>query len=603
MRLSYFLAGSLSVLALRADPLPLLKPNPVVPVGALQPRQTITPGGPPCGQNNATNRGCWKNYWNVSTDYELTIPTGTTRVIDLTITNITSFSADGVAKPVMLINGAFPGPVIQCDWGDWLELRVHNNLKDNGTGIHWHGLRQLNSNNQDGAGGITECPIAPGSSRSYTFRAVQYGTSWYHSHFSVQYGNGVVGAVVVNGPASVNYDIDLGPFVLTDWYWQTADILQLKAEQATGPPPPADNILFNGTNINPRGSGGRYQRVKLTPGKKHRLRIINTSVDNGFTVSLVGHSFTVISTDLVPTRPVVKTQLFLGVGQRYDVVIEANQPVANYWFNVTLGGGGLCGVCNNPFPASIFSYDGAPANANPTNRGTPITADCKDTVGPFVPMVGRSAPRSQFASQHRELPVNLTTTVTSRGNVFHWLVNGSGIDIEWDRPILQYVAERNSSWPRAANVVSVPRRGVWTFWVINNAQGSLPHPIHLHGHDMMVLGAGDSGRFDPAADVDRLNFDNPVRRDVAMLPPGWLVIAFETNNPGAWLMHCHIGWHVSQGLSVQFLEIEAEIPQVMKLDQIQPTCDAWRAYWPKAYYPKTDSGLRKRMDLDWGFDV
>lgn len=54
------------------------------------------------------------------------------------------------------------------------------------TGIHWHGLRQHNSNNQDGAGGITECPIAPGSSRSYTFRAVQYGTSWYHSHFSVQ---------------------------------------------------------------------------------------------------------------------------------------------------------------------------------------------------------------------------------------------------------------------------------------------------------------------------------------------------------------------------------------------------------------------------------
>lgn len=415
----------------------------------------------------------------------------------------------------------------------------------------------------------------------------------------LQYGNGVVGAVVVNGPASVNYDIDLGPFVITDWYWQTADILQLRAEQATGGPPPADNILFNGTNINPRGSGGRYQRVNLTRGKKHRLRIINTSVDNGFTVSLVGHSFTVIATDLVPTRPVVKNQLFLGVGQRYDVIIDANQPVANYWFNVTVGGGGACGVCNNPFPASIFSYDGAPANANPTNRGTRITADCKDTIGPFVPVVSRSAPRAQFAAQARELPVGLTKSVTSRGNVFHWLVNGTAIDVEWDRPILQYVAERNSSWPRAANVVSVPQRGVWTFWVINNVQGALPHPIHLHGHDLLLLGAGDSGSFNPAADLGRLNFDNPVRRDVAMLPPGWMVIAFETNNPGAWLMHCHIAWHVSQGLSVQFLEIQAEIPLVMKLDQLRPTCDAWRAYWPRAYYPKIDSGLRRRRrELD-----
>lgn len=40
-----------------------------------------------------------------------------------------------------------------------------------------------------------------------------------------------------------------------------------------------------------------------------------------------------------------------------------------------------------------------------------------------------------------------------------------------------------------------------------------------------------------------------------MLPAGgWLVLAFETDNPGAWLMHCHIAWHVSEGLAVQFLE-------------------------------------------------
>jgi hypothetical protein len=56
-------------------------------------------------------------------------------------------------------------------------------------------------------------------------------------------------------------------------------------------------------------------------------------------------------------------------------------------------------------------------------------------------------------------------------------------------------------------------------------------------------------------------------------------------------MHCHIAWHVSQGLSVQFLELKDQIPTAMHLDQIQPTCNQWRAYQPTAKYQKNDSGL------------
>jgi len=46
------------------------------------------------------------------------------------------------------------------------------------TGIHWHGIRQLNNNINDGAPGVTECPIAPGRNKTYSFYATQYGTSW-----------------------------------------------------------------------------------------------------------------------------------------------------------------------------------------------------------------------------------------------------------------------------------------------------------------------------------------------------------------------------------------------------------------------------------------
>lgn len=69
----------------------------------------------------------------------------------------------------------------------------------------------------DGVPGITECPLAPGESKTYSFQATQYGTSWYHSHFSGQYGDGVLGPIVIYGPATANYDIDLGPLTVTDW--------------------------------------------------------------------------------------------------------------------------------------------------------------------------------------------------------------------------------------------------------------------------------------------------------------------------------------------------------------------------------------------------
>jgi len=69
-------------------------------------------------------------------------------------------------------------PNLQLEWGDTIQVTVFNDLNDNGTSIHWHGVRQLNSNPNDGANGITECPIAPGTSKTYTFLATAHGTSW-----------------------------------------------------------------------------------------------------------------------------------------------------------------------------------------------------------------------------------------------------------------------------------------------------------------------------------------------------------------------------------------------------------------------------------------
>lgn len=69
-------------------------------------------------------------------------------------------------------------------------------MKWNGTSIHWHGIRQFKSMQMDGVNGVTECPIAPEDSFTYVWDTWQYGSSWYHSHYSVQYADGVQGPIV-----------------------------------------------------------------------------------------------------------------------------------------------------------------------------------------------------------------------------------------------------------------------------------------------------------------------------------------------------------------------------------------------------------------------
>jgi hypothetical protein len=77
-----------------------------------------------------------------------------------------------------------------------------------------------------------------------------------------------------------------------------------------------------------------------------------------------------------------------------------------------------------------------------------------------------------------------------------------------------------------------------------------------------------------------------------MLPgSGYLVIAFETNNPGAWLLHCHIAWHVAEGLAVQFLERAREIESRMSLNSISNTCAAWRKWYDNRPPIEHESGL------------
>ncbi|KAK3711066.1 laccase, multicopper oxidase, benzenediol:oxygen oxidorectuctase [Vermiconidia calcicola] len=95
---------------------------------------------PPGGKNRPKHRACWKGRYDIDTDHDTDWPeTGVTRRYDLAIANGTA-ARDGIRRQTFLINGEYMGPTLYADWGDHVEITVTNNLQDNGTGIHWHGI-------------------------------------------------------------------------------------------------------------------------------------------------------------------------------------------------------------------------------------------------------------------------------------------------------------------------------------------------------------------------------------------------------------------------------------------------------------------------------
>ena len=205
--------------------------------------------------------------------------------------------------------------------------------------------------------------------------------------------------------------------------------------QNTQPPPPADTILINGTNISNNGSSGKYSRTNgLIPGKKYRLRLINTSVDNALRVSLDGHPFTVITSDLVPIKPWTTNWILIAIGQRYDVIFTATAANANknFWIRVNYATQCASSGNNNPKALGIFSYTGANSNGIPTSTTYPEPADCTEPLSSLVPWVSTTVNSTAFLNQVGLLDVDLSRTG----------VNGNGQNSEWPNRFSQPIELR-----------------------------------------------------------------------------------------------------------------------------------------------------------------
>ncbi|KAI8261579.1 Laccase-2 [Colletotrichum sp. SAR 10_77] len=568
---SLFVAGALAGLA-SAFPSAVDSPFP----SKLYPRAA-------CSGNTASTRSEWCDY-DTSTDYMNTVPdTGVTREYWLELTDVT-VSPDGVSRSAMAVNGSIPGPTLFADWGDTVTVHVTNSLttSNNGTSIHFHGIRQNYTNEADGVSSITQCPLAPNNTMTYTWRATQYGSTWYHSHFALQAWQGIFGGIIINGPATANYDEDLGMVFLNDWDHQTVDELYSTAE--TSGPPTLDNGLINGTNVygddgDSTQTGTRFN-MTWTSGTSYRMRLVNAAVDTHWKFMIDNHTMTVIAADLVPITPYTTTVLDMGMGQRYDIIVTADQAdtADNFWMRAIPQA-----ACSDNDSTDnikgIIAYTSTVGT--PTTSAYDYTDSCDDETDNLVPYLSKSVDDANWND------LESATVGKNTAGLFKWYLNSTSMLVDWADPTLLQIVNGTTSWETDDAVIELSEANKWIYFVIETTL-AVPHPIHLHGHDFFILAQG-SGTYSSSVS---LNTTNPPRRDTAMLPSsGYLVMAFETDNPGAWLMHCHIGWHTSEGFSMQFVERYDEISALTNSTTLENVCTNWSTFQEEYSIEQEDSGV------------
>lgn len=300
---------------------------------------------------------------DLSTGFVTTSGAPRVREYDFTI-SMALAAPDGFWKPMVLVNGQSPGPLIEACTGDTVRVTVTNALPNNAsTSVHFHGIDQRGTPWADGVAGVTQCGIPPGRSFTYEFTLEdQRGTFWYHAHAAVQYTDGLYGPIVVRGcgdgdeeemvPATDAerilflgenhhaYAGELaGHYLAASSPWEPSE---------AGVEPLSDNMLLNGQNTfdcsvvsttfnsssrqgnAPECTGGQVYMTNIRPGTTMRLRLINHSSYLSYWFSIDGHPLTIVEIDGVEVEPLVSQGVHVNIGQRYSVIISAAEKVGDY---------------------------------------------------------------------------------------------------------------------------------------------------------------------------------------------------------------------------------------------------------------------------------
>ncbi|XP_015127595.1 laccase-4 [Diachasma alloeum] len=495
-------------------------------------------------------------------------------------------TAGGNTRPVAVANHMLPGPSIQVCEGDTIRVHVMNGFSSESTSIHWHGLHQVGTQLMDGSPFITQCPILPGNTFVYRFRASPAGTHIWHAHVAFQDSDGLYSSLIVrkpNDPLQKYYDFDLAEHVMIIWHWfDTATAFRLKtALDKFG------SVHGYGLTINGRGAHIKFslfegashwtprEIFRVDGGKRYRFRaIFNTAIYCPVQVSIDGHKMLIVASETGIFDPVEVDTFIMNGGERYDFVLTTDKAPGNYWIRYR-----TLGDCHKDdvkvAEAAILHYNEAPQE-EPTGS---VQYEDNYRSGVLVNPLSISTESYENNSLIRVIDLNNSAPVPSQlsltpNHTFYFKFSFNTYesyfdpgpypqinDLSFENPSTPLLSQRedlkssmyctpkdlssqqcHSGYCRCPLIYPIEHNALVEMVFVDTSDNrDQDHPMHLHGHDFYVVSMENVGDSVSLEAVKRLNelgeipkkFKNPPLKDDISVPvKGYAVIRFFASNPG-----------------------------------------------------------------------
>ena len=412
------------------------------------------------------------------------------------------------------------------DPGERFLVELDNDLKEP-TIVHWHG--QSPPSDQDGVSQFGVPLLRPGERRSYDFVA-RPGTHWMHSHHGLQIQQLLAAPLIVRTSDDVRADAQEVTIFLEDFLFRDpAEVLAAlqkpapanmsgKAEKgmmdmsAMNMPGmnmsqkmPAMKMDLNDVNFDAYLANDRTlddpEVIRVERGGRVRLRMINGAASTNFHVDLGSLQGTVVAVDGDAVQPLTGSRFGLAMAQRIDILVELPKG-AGMWpiLAVREGERQQTGIILATAGMHVRKVSGMaikPAGAVNFDQELRLSA------------------REPLAS--RPVDAKFMLMLTGSMQPYSWGINGKG----WDN--------RDTLKVRAGQRVAI------TF----HNTTMMSHPMHLHGHHFQVIAFNGKA------------FQGAMRDTVQVPPMAKVTIAFDADNPGRWLMHCHNEYHQAAGMMTE----------------------------------------------------
>ena len=456
----------------------------------------------------------------------------TTRILDV----------DGRSAKVLGLVTPGGRPLPGFTRGGRFALRFANRLAEP-TLVHWHGLTPPSA--QDGVPELSRPALAPGQSHAYDFALARAGTYWMHSHVGLQEQRLLAAPLIVRDPAEAGLDEQEVVLMLHDFSFKDPDEILAGLVRKEVPPVGSgmtghQQMMSDGGMAGHGGMAGMEhgsmadmpatasddmtsagmamdlnditfdaflandqtlddpEIVRVEPGGRVRLRIINGAAATNFRLDLGTLKATLIAVDGQPVVPVRGRSFELAMAQRLDLRVEMPKDRGTFPILARREG-------DTSRTGIVLATKGAPVARIAADAGTKAPAIGLDLERRLRAIEGLASRRAD-----RVHTLDLTGTMAE----YVWTLNGRRFQ---DRQPLMV------------------RHGQRVEIVMRN-RTMMSHPMHLHGHHFQVV-AIDGRRMAGAV------------RDTVLVPMGGSVtIAFDALNPGRWALHCHNLYHMAAGM-------------------------------------------------------